>query len=382
MARSQDQRGGRRWGTRWWSRVVVIGVVGGLVTSSSADVPAVDGESPSKAGALPVEVWVPPVGSARGESGHNAGASPSGEVESGSAAVRDVDDRGSDRAIAAERVVPTLSAHARPLGPARGRIGSGESASAGGKDVEGAAGGGVGVRGEIPRTVMALGGVLTLILVFAAAVKKFGRGVGGRGWSIAAMLGPAGRAPSGVMRVLARYPAARGQTLVLLQVDRRVLLLSHTHPSLRLRGGHGGFSTLAEFTEPEEVASLVLKSGAAGESASDGRFVNAMLTHDAGYAAIERVDPAETAGGAPPEAEPNRLVRRNVDGDRAELWDDRAVLRPSRDGREWVSSDAMGAAGASVRADAGETAGPAVSVDAMDSIRHRLAGLRGRGVLG
>lgn len=61
--------------------------------------------------------------------------------------------------------------------------------------------------------------------------------------------------------MLGRYPVARGQTLALLRVDRRVLLLCQSS---------GGFSTLAEFTDPEEVASLLVKTrGEEGDSIAE-----------------------------------------------------------------------------------------------------------------
>lgn len=332
--------------------------------------------------------WVAPAVEARSPVDPQAGSSgvPDEPAERRPGSVDNVAGDAAAATAGAER------ARARPLGP-RGDAGTvGRAGRALGQP--GAASGvGSGVTREIPRTALALGGVVALILIFAGAVKRFGRGAGGgsRGWSIAAMLGPAGRAPSGVMSVLARYPVARGQTLVLLQVDRRVLLLSHTHPSLRLRGGHGGFTTLAEFNDPVEVASIIAKAGGGDDRAGHAAFAAAIEVHDRAFEAIE---PWRGHDAAP---DPNRVVHHGPDGDRAEIWNDRAVLRPSPDGRAWIASGQgefaenqepvrAGRIGRSGVESAPVASGRNVGDverggEAMTAIRDRLAGLRGRGVM-
>ncbi len=97
------------------------------------------------------------------------------------------------------------------------------------------------------RTIMALGVVIALIFVTRWVMRKAATRVGG----MSSQLGPGGRAPSGVLTVLARYPVGRGQSLVMLQMDQRILLLNQTGQ---------GFQTLAEITDPEEVASLLIKT--------------------------------------------------------------------------------------------------------------------------
>jgi len=98
------------------------------------------------------------------------------------------------------------------------------------------------------RTALALIFVVSLIFLCKFAFTKLASRAGG---SVAAQLGPAGRAPSGLLSVLARYPISKGVTLVLLRIDRRVLLLSQSGQ---------GFSTLAEIDDPEEVASLIMRA--------------------------------------------------------------------------------------------------------------------------
>ncbi len=115
------------------------------------------------------------------------------------------------------------------------------------------------------QTVLALAAVIGLILLCKFGYTKVASRGGG---SLAAQLGPAGRAPSGMLSVLARYPITKGSTLVLLRLDRRVLLLSQTNQ---------GFSTLAEITDPEEVAALIMRAEDE-EGASLTRRFRTMLT--------------------------------------------------------------------------------------------------------
>lgn len=98
----------------------------------------------------------------------------------------------------------------------------------------------------IARTGGALAVVLGLILILRFLIVKFSGVTGG----LRAQLGAAGKAPSGVLFVLGRYPVSRGMSLVLLQLDQRVLLLSQTSE---------GFHTLAELSDPDEVASIIRK---------------------------------------------------------------------------------------------------------------------------
>ena len=111
-----------------------------------------------------------------------------------------------------------------------------------------------------------------------------------------------GRAPAGVLEVLGRYPVARGATLVLLRVDRRVLLLSQAS------GGRFGlstsFSTLCEMDDADDVASILTKTrDDAGESMSK-RFQSLLERFDRGAtsaadASPTRGVPETTRGGIP-----------------------------------------------------------------------------------
>ena len=110
------------------------------------------------------------------------------------------------------------------------------------------------------RTTTALGGVLLLILALSWVFRKASRMSGG----LAGSVGAGGRAPAGIVEVLARYPIAARQTLVVLRFDRRVLLCSMSAGS---RSGAGGMAVLCELDDPEDVASVLVKSrDEAGES--------------------------------------------------------------------------------------------------------------------
>ena len=89
--------------------------------------------------------------------------------------------------------------------------------------------------GEFLRVGAALAGVVALLFVLRMLLRRMG-GL------------PDSRRPSGVVQIHGRYPVARGQQVVLLQVGRRLLV---THQS------GGGMRTLSEITEPDEVAQVL-----------------------------------------------------------------------------------------------------------------------------
>lgn len=106
----------------------------------------------------------------------------------------------------------------------------------------------------IRSTILPLAGVLGLAVVGGRLIRSAAR----RSGTLRSAIGAGGRAPSGILEVIGRYPVSRGATLVLLKMDTRILLLSQTAGG---RFGAGaGFSTLAEISDPEEVASILIKS--------------------------------------------------------------------------------------------------------------------------
>lgn len=110
------------------------------------------------------------------------------------------------------------------------------------------------------RTVLALAGVVLLIVGLSWMFKRASRAAGG----LTGSLGAGGRAPAGILEILARYPLASRHTLVVLRFDRRVLLCSMTGGT---RSASAGMTVLCELDEPEDVASVLIKSrDEAGES--------------------------------------------------------------------------------------------------------------------
>lgn len=173
-------------------------------------------------------------------------------------------------------------------------------------------------RHQLFSTLVALASVLGLILLAAAAGRRLAR----RSAGLAAALGPAGRAPAGLLEVLGRYPVARGQSLVLLRLDRVILLLAHAHGS-RLAAG-GAFTPLAQISDPEQVASILVKAGDEAGLSVNQRFHSLL-------AAAERDEPLHAGPAAAANDHTSRWqtalagLRRlltSPPGDRAELWPD------------------------------------------------------------
>ena len=124
--------------------------------------------------------------------------------------------------------------------------------------------------GGIVRTVFSLLVVVVLIFALKILVGKLMRKQGG----LLVMLTAGGRAPSGVIEVLGRYPVSRGTTLVLLKIDKRILLLNQ---------GQNGFQTLAEITDSEEVASILHKTSSEQSDTITDRFQSIMRRLENGH---------------------------------------------------------------------------------------------------
>lgn len=122
-------------------------------------------------------------------------------------------------------------------------------------------------RNELTRVLGALGVVFVLIFGFRFVLRRTG-----------ASLGSPAR-PSGVLDVLARYPIARGQTIMLLKVGRRLLLVHQAGTSM---------STLSEFTSADEVAGLLSKLEAGARERDAVRFRSLLRTHDKAHDDTEK----------------------------------------------------------------------------------------------
>lgn len=164
--------------------------------------------------------------------------------------------------------------HTMPLGsPAeRSALGQTESANLTGDD-----GPALGLS-EGLRTFAALAFVLVLAVGGATLLKKVAKGRGG----LLGALGPGGPSPSGLMEILGRYPVGSGQTLVLLRLDRRVLLL---HQTTSRKGA--SMRTLAEVADADEVASILMKTREEETERVDNGFREAMRKLETDFSMFE-----------------------------------------------------------------------------------------------
>jgi hypothetical protein len=143
--------------------------------------------------------------------------------------------------------------------------------------------------------------VVGLALVCAVVLRKT-FSVGG---GLAGAMSAGGKSPAGILEVLGRYPISRGQSLVLLRLDRRVLLLSHSQGA---RGAAAAMSTLAELADPEDVASILLKVQEAEDTSASKQFARLMSQARDGEG-VTGVDDARARSTTP-------------DGDAIEMWSD------------------------------------------------------------
>lgn len=163
----------------------------------------------------------------------------------------------------------------------------------------------------IVRTAGSLAIVLGLILLLA----KFGKRMQARGGGLAAAFAT-GRGPSGILEVLGRYPLARGQTIVLLKFDTRLLLVAQS--TALVRGGSSSLQVLTEVRDPEEVAGILSRVQDGKGDSSSARFTSLLSAFDRQHA-----EPEQGVEQVPFRRVQTGKAGRDVQ-DRVELWDDRA----------------------------------------------------------
>lgn len=176
-----------------------------------------------------------------------------------------------------------------------------------------------GATSGIVRSATSLTAVIGLILVVAWVVRSLARRQGG----LMAAVGPGGRAPSGVVEVLARYPMARNQTLILLKLPRRVIVLSQT----RAVRGASSVSALSEIADAEEIAELVRRTRDADNQSLSSKFGAILNGEERGLTKVlgGMVKPALPARHSPssdtrrPSDGINQRVAVASSGDRVEL---------------------------------------------------------------
>ena len=112
---------------------------------------------------------------------------------------------------------------------------------------------------DVVRVLLALGFVVLLLLCVRYVLRRAGGTLAGGG------------RPSGVVQVHGRYPAGRGQSMVLIQVGDRMILVHQ---------GGGRMQTLTEFTEPKDVADLRTRLEAGRQGAGRLLSFNGVLARE------------------------------------------------------------------------------------------------------
>ncbi len=112
------------------------------------------------------------------------------------------------------------------------------------------------IGGDALQVISALAVVLGLIVTLRTVLLRGSKSIAGGG------------RPSGVLEILARYPVARGQHLVLLKIARRILLVHQSGQEMK---------TLSEMTDPDEVAALLARVEAGASSQREASRFRAML---------------------------------------------------------------------------------------------------------
>ena len=115
-------------------------------------------------------------------------------------------------------------------------------------------------------------GALTIVVALILLLAMFARRSGG-------LLRSAAR-PSGVIQIHGRYPIARHQQLMLLQIDRRILLVARCGTSM---------TTLTEIKDQEEVASLLARIESGTRDSLGERFQSLLERFNAEHDSPARI---------------------------------------------------------------------------------------------
>lgn len=257
----------------------------------------------------------------------------------------------------------------------RAALGGVRSADEQGVGSSAGAGGGAGGLATLSSMALPLGVVLVVLVGCMMLLKR----VMGVGSSLASALGPGGKAPGGVIEVLGRYPVAKGQLLVLVKVDRRVLLLGHSSPGRGGLSAGGGFVTLSEIIEPEEVARLLQKIEDGGGTSLASKFGSMLRKHSDEHGdGVERVAGGVGGGAgvlAVSSTDEDERVRAGFGLERERERENEAEDRAFSFARS--VGEVRGRAGASAVVSAASEDEGELS---MANLSRRLAALKGRGV--
>lgn len=148
-----------------------------------------------------------------------------------------------------------------------------------------------------PGNLTTLGSLLLVLALIGATAWVVKRA--SRNGTLMSALGAGGRAPAGILEVLGRYPISAGCTLVMLKVDRRILLLAQSGSGRSIFGARSAapasMQVLSEITDPEDVASILMKVQDDESRAANERFQGLLGQAEREQTRIERR--AERRGG-------------------------------------------------------------------------------------
>lgn len=129
----------------------------------------------------------------------------------------------------------------------------------------------LGTFGEAGRVAGALAVVIGIALLLRTILVRTRRGLSALG----------GDRPSGVLEILARFPIARGQQLLVLKLGRRLVLTHHAGATMQ---------SLCEVSDPDEVASLLGRMEAGSSGASADRFREVLAQFHAEHDRLNRAN--------------------------------------------------------------------------------------------
>ncbi|MEE2681381.1 MAG: flagellar biosynthetic protein FliO [Planctomycetota bacterium] len=100
------------------------------------------------------------------------------------------------------------------------------------------------ISGDGIKDALQVGGGLAVVLAILWVLRALVRRSGGKSGALAVS---GGRSPAGIASILARYPVARGQEVLLLGIGQRIIVVNQSA---------GSMQTLSEITDPDEVLAL------------------------------------------------------------------------------------------------------------------------------
>ncbi len=146
---------------------------------------------------------------------------------------------------------------------------------------------------EFLRIIVAMVVVIGLLILLRFILQKTSSGLVGGG------------RPSGVLEILARYPVARGQQLILLKLGRRIILTHQTST---------GMATISEVSDSDEVAGLLTRIEAGTREKAGSKFRSMLSGFEEEHSRQGGIDLQHHALTSPRDGELIDLTRRRRAG--------------------------------------------------------------------